>query len=140
YDNFAFQFTADFHVYGITRRGFLPSSQPRDGYDVRTRAKDDIAVLDALGIDRAVFVGHSLAGSELSELGLKFPARVDRLVYLDATDLSERSRPSRLEPPGPGAVFTEADRKSLWIFQAAQARYTALREPDQSVCLNAKFN
>ena len=63
YDNFAFQFTDYFHVYGITRRGFLPSSQPRDGYDVPTRVRDDVAVLDALGIKKAVFVGHSLAGS-----------------------------------------------------------------------------
>ena len=49
YDQFAFQFTDYFHVIGITRRGFLPSSQPRNGYDVPTRAADDIAVLDALG-------------------------------------------------------------------------------------------
>ena len=68
YDQFAFQFTDYFHVIGITRRGYLPSSQPRNGYDVATRAADDIAVLDALGIEKAVFVGHSIAGSELSEL------------------------------------------------------------------------
>ena len=41
FDQFAFQFTDDFHVIGITRRGFLPSSQPEDGYDVGTRAADD---------------------------------------------------------------------------------------------------
>ena len=35
----------------------------------RPRAADDIAVLDALGIDKAVFVGHSAAGTELSRLG-----------------------------------------------------------------------
>jgi non-heme chloroperoxidase len=80
YDQFAFQFTDYFHVIGITRRGFLPSSQPRNGYDVPTRVADDLAVLDALGIDKAIFVGHSLAGSELSALGLKYPARVDKLV------------------------------------------------------------
>ena len=34
YDQFAFQFTDYFHVIGITRRGYLPSSQPRNGYDV----------------------------------------------------------------------------------------------------------
>ena len=39
YDQFAFQFTDYFHVIGITRRGFLPSSQPRNGYDVPTRAR-----------------------------------------------------------------------------------------------------
>ena len=135
YDQFAFQFTDYFRVIGITRRGFLPSSQPRNGYDVPTRAADDIAVLDALGIDKAVFVGHSLAGSELGGLGLKYRARVDKLVYLDAADLAERFRPSRREPPGAGPLFTEATLKSLWAFQAASARFTALREPDQSVCL-----
>ncbi len=34
YDEFAYQFTDHFHVIGITRRGFLPSSQPKSGYDV----------------------------------------------------------------------------------------------------------
>jgi len=140
YDQFAFQFTDYYHVVGITRRGFLPSSQPRNGYDVPTRAADDIAVLDALGIDKAVFVGHSLAGSELSRLGLVYGARVDRLVYLDAADLSERFLPSRREPPFAASLFTDAALKSLWAYQAASARYTALREPNQSVCLNLKFD
>ena len=139
YDQFAYQFTDHFRVIGITRRGFLPSSQPRNGYDVPTRAADDIAVLDALGIDKAVFVGHSLAGSELSQLGLKHKARVDRLVYLDAADLSQRFLPSRREPPGAQPLFTEATLKSLRAYQAASARYLALREPDASVCLNLEF-
>ena len=138
YDEFAFQFTDYFHVYGITRRGFLPSSQPRNGYDVPTRAADDIAVLDALGIDKAIFVGHSIAGSELSRLGLKFGARVDKLVYLDATDLSGSSR--LRQPPDVSPFFTDAVLQSLWTYQAATARYTALREPDQSVCLKANFD
>ena len=140
FDNFAAQFTDYFHVYGITRRGFLPSSQPRNGYDVATRAADDIAVLDALGIDKAVFVGHSLAGSELSKLGATYKKRVDKLVYLDALDLAERFSPSRKEPPGQGPLFTEATLRSLWAFQAAGARISAQREPPQSVCHNLKFN
>jgi non-heme chloroperoxidase len=135
YDQFAFQFTDDFHVLGMTRRGFLPSSQPEDGYDVETRARDDIAVLDALGISKAVFVGHSLAGSELSQLGEVYNHRVEQLVYLDAPDRAEV--PSREPPPPP---FTDADLKSLWAFQAASARLQALREPDPAVCLRMKFD
>src|SRR5262245_30850810 len=90
YDQFAFQFTDYFHVIGITRRGWLPSSQPPDGYDVPTRAADDIAVLDALGIDKAVFVGHSAAGMELIQLGQAYAARVGKLIFMDAADLAER--------------------------------------------------
>jgi pimeloyl-ACP methyl ester carboxylesterase len=124
YDQFAFQFTDDFHVIGITRRGSLPSSQPQNGYDVPTRARDDIAVLNARGIRKATFVGHSLAGSELSQLGEVYPTRVEQLVYLDAADLAERFSPSRPEPPGP--VYTDADLKSLWAYQAASARHCQL--------------
>jgi pimeloyl-ACP methyl ester carboxylesterase len=140
YDPLAFQFTDDFHVIGITRRGFLPSSQPEHGYDVETRARDDIAVLDALGIRKATFVGHSLAGSELSKLGEVYHTRVEKLVYLDAADLAERFFPSRTEPPGPQSLFTSATLTSLWTYQAASARFTALREPDPAVCIGAEFD
>ena len=140
FDQFAYQFTGDFHVIGITRRGFFPSSQPETGYDVETRARDVIAVLDALRIRRATIVGHSLAGSELSKLGELHGDRVDTLVYLDAADLSERFVPGRAEPPGPGSLFTDpAVRSSLQLYQAASARYSALREPDAAVCIDTLF-
>ncbi len=140
YDQFAFQFTDDFHVIGITRRGFLPSSQPEHGYDVETRARDDIAVLDALGISKATFVGHSLAGSELSKIGEVYKNRVDKLVYLDAADLAERFFPPRLEPPGFNSLFTSATLKSLWAYQAASARFVAQRKPDPAVCIGLEFD
>ena len=50
WDGFAYQFTDNFHVIGITRRGFGRSDQPEDGYDIRTRARDDIRVIDHFGI------------------------------------------------------------------------------------------
>ena len=140
YDPLAFQFTDDFHVIGMTRRGFLPSSQPEHGYDVETRARDDIAVLDALGIRKATFVGHSLAGSELSKLGEGYPTRVEKLVYLDAADLAERFFPSRPEPPSDESLFTSAAYKSLWTYQAASARFDALRKPDPAVCIGVEFD
>ena len=90
FDYFAFQFTSFFHVIAITRHGWLPWSQPKSGYVVETRAADDIKVLDALAIKRAVFVGHSIAGSELSKIAVEYLHYVDRLVYLDASDLSPR--------------------------------------------------
>src|SRR5262245_1764363 len=84
YDQFAYQFTDRFHVIGITRRGFGRSSQPAHGYDLDTRARDDVAVLDKLNIRQAVLVGHSVAGTELSKLGSVYPDRVKKPVYLDA--------------------------------------------------------
>ena len=143
YDYFAFQFTDFFHVIGITRSGWLPSSQPlpssppRTGYDVETRAADDIKVLDTLGIKKAVFVGHSIAGSELSKIAVKYPSYVDKLVYLDASDLSERF--NRF-PEVPLPTYTAADLKSLFIFQAATARQQAVRIPIPAFCLSFAFD
>src|SRR5262249_31182149 len=138
YDQFALQFTDYFHVVGITRRGWLPSSQPPAGYDVPTRAADDVAVLDALGIEKAVFVGHSAGGMELIQLGQAHGARVDKLIFLDAADLAERFLPSRREPPLP--EYTDADTKSLGAFQAATARDQAIRGPNPSVCLRLQVD
>lgn len=138
YDYFAYQFTNYFHVIGITRRGWLPSSQPLRGYDVTTRTNDDIKVLDALGVSKAVFVGHSIAGAELSELGSKHADRVDKLVYLDASDLSERN--TFPDVPGPFAQFTDADGTSIFSLQAAYARLLGVREPIPAICLSFKFD
>ena len=138
FDYFAFQFTDFFHVIGITRRGWLPSSQPEHGYDVETRAADDIKVLDALGIKKAVFVGHSIAGAELSKIAVKYPSYVDKLVYLDASDLSERN--TFPDIPSPFPLFTDADGRSLFALQAAYARLLAVREPIPAICLSFAFD
>lgn len=137
WDGFAYQFTDHFHVIGITRRGFGRSDQPEDGYDLRTRARDDIKVLDHFGIDKAVFVGHSLAGSELSWLGLAYPDRVDKLVYLDAADLAERFVFPE-EPAGP--PYTDEDGRSLPIYQAASARLEGFRRPNAAACNGFTFD
>ena len=138
FDYFAFQFTDSFHVVGITRRGWLPSSQPEIGYDAETRATDDIKVLDALGIKKAVFVGHSIAGAELSKIAVRYPGYVDKLVYLDASDLSERN--AFPDIPSPFPLFSDADAKSLFALQAAYARLLAVREPIPAICLSFKFD
>ena len=96
-------------------------------------------MLDALGIRKAVFAGHSLAGSELSRLGAAYGSRVEKLIYIDASDLAERFG-TLTEPPGSQALFTDATLKSLQAYQAASARYLAVREPDQAVCLNLRFD
>jgi len=44
---------------GITRRGFLALQPAEHATNVETRARDIIAVLDAFGIRKATFVGHS---------------------------------------------------------------------------------
>jgi pimeloyl-ACP methyl ester carboxylesterase len=76
--------TPAFHAIGMTRRGFGQSDRPDTGYDVPTRVADLAAFLDAMKIKKAVLVGHSLAGDELTAFASANPERVIKLVYLDA--------------------------------------------------------
>lgn len=86
FDGFAQALTSAYHVVGITRRGFAPSSIPTTGYLADRLADDVLAVMDSLKLQRPVLVGHSVAGQELSSIGTRFPNRVAGLVYLDATN------------------------------------------------------
>jgi non-heme chloroperoxidase len=89
YDRFAPQFTAHYHVYGITRRGFGASSKPAPtpaNYAADRLADDVLAVIAARKLNRPVLVGHSIAGEELSSVGSRHPEKVAGLIYLDAGD------------------------------------------------------
>ena len=84
FDDFAPKLTSEYHVFGITRRGYGASSAPDSGYSADRLGDDVLAVADALKLDRPVLVGHSIAGEELSSVGTRHPERVAGLVYLDA--------------------------------------------------------
>src|ERR1700675_1862012 len=70
FDGFAEKLTDSYHVYGITRRGYGASSQAASGYTGQRRTEDDLRVFDALKLLTPVIVGHSVAGDELSQLGI----------------------------------------------------------------------
>jgi pimeloyl-ACP methyl ester carboxylesterase len=71
FDSFAVKLAANFHVYGITPRGFGRSSAPpaEPSTYSATRLGDDVAaVISTLKINRPVLVGHSVAGEVLSAI------------------------------------------------------------------------
>lgn len=73
FDEFAPKLSADYHVYGITRRGFCASGfAPAD--DAVDRFGDDVVeVIDALKLNRPVLAGYSLAGAEMSSVANRKP-------------------------------------------------------------------
>ena len=84
FDDFATKLTPDYHVLGITRRGYGASTIAVSGYDANRLGDDVLAVLDSLNLRGPVLVGHSIAGEELSSVASRHPDRVAGLVYLDA--------------------------------------------------------
>ena len=84
FNKFAAALTGQYHVYGITRRGFGASSAPSSGYSADRLGDDVLAVIDSLRLTKPVLVGHSIGGEELSSIGSRHPEKVAGLVYLDA--------------------------------------------------------
>jgi pimeloyl-ACP methyl ester carboxylesterase len=87
YDTFALKLTPNYHVYGITRRGFGDSSAPPPtvaNYNADRLGDDVLAVISALNLNHPVVAGHSIAGEELSSIGSRHPEKVAGLIYLDA--------------------------------------------------------
>ncbi len=83
FDDFAPEFTSAYHVYSVTRRGYGSSSWPEHGYDTATLSTDVVRVLDSQGISKAVLVGHSRAGEEITWVATHHPERVEKVVFLD---------------------------------------------------------
>jgi pimeloyl-ACP methyl ester carboxylesterase len=74
--------------------GFGDSEKPiLAHYDARYFASALTALLDALELERADFVGNSMGGRVALELGLSFPDRVRRLALLAPSLAWLRSRP-----------------------------------------------
>lgn len=84
YHGLAPRLASRFRVAGLTRRGHGRSDRTDSGYDVDTLVQDIRRFLDALAIERAILVGHSFAGLEMPLFAVRYPERVEALVYLDA--------------------------------------------------------
>ncbi len=84
FDEFAPKLTANYHVYGITRRGFGASEFSASDNPVDRLRDDVLAVLGALKLERPVLVGHSIAGAELSAVASSHSDRVAGLIYFEA--------------------------------------------------------
>ena len=84
YRSLAPRLASRFRVVGLTRRGHGRSGKPESGYDLDTSVQDIRRFLDVLGIERSILVGHSFAGLEMPRFAIRYPQRVEAIVYLDA--------------------------------------------------------
>ncbi|MEJ2258586.1 MAG: alpha/beta hydrolase, partial [Woeseiaceae bacterium] len=62
---FLARFSDEFRVVAPVRRGWGRSDDPGYGYGIETQARDILGLLDALGIERAIFAGRTMATQEM---------------------------------------------------------------------------
>jgi pimeloyl-ACP methyl ester carboxylesterase len=152
FDDFAPKLRDHNHVYGITRRGFGASDYAATDSPSKRLGDDVLAVMDALGLDRPVLIGHSIAGAELSSVANSHPERVAGLVYLEAAysyafdngngasirEIQELRGP---QPPPPssddlasfGAMQRYYERMNGFRFPEAELRQQREAAPDGAV-------
>jgi non-heme chloroperoxidase len=133
FDDFAPRFTDHFRVVALSRVGFGESEQPEGhGYELASRVAQIAAILDSLAITRAVLVGHSLGGDELTAFASAHPERTLGLVYLDAaydhstvaaSQAAMAPYLSRISPP------TAQDFATIRAFQQYQQRANGYHLP-----------
>lgn len=100
-------------------RGAGDSEHTADGYSIEQYADDVIGMADHLGLDRFIYVGHSMGGVIGMELGIRYASRLEKLVLVapapaDGVDVSV-----------PGAA---AQRERGLALRRARDRETLLRE------------
>lgn len=87
---------ATHRVVNVDLRGHGRSGPARRGVDLYDLVDDHLAVLDHLGIERAVWVGLSIGGFLALRATLRHPGRVAALALLD-TDAGAERLPKRLQ-------------------------------------------
>ncbi|MBE3111201.1 MAG: alpha/beta fold hydrolase [Acidobacteria bacterium] len=85
--------TPHFRTVALDLMGFGYSDRPQErDYSLGAQARLVAGFLDALDIDRASVLGHSLGGAIAMRLALDFPERVDRLILASSASDSEMRR------------------------------------------------
>jgi pimeloyl-ACP methyl ester carboxylesterase len=75
-------FDANYHVYALDLRGHGNSERPANGYDVNNFAADVLAFMDAMNLNTATLVGHSMGSFIAQQVAYNAPQRVARLVLI----------------------------------------------------------
>lgn len=80
----------EYRVLAMDLRGRGRSEKPDKGYSLETHLRDMNGLMDDLGIDRTVVMGHSLGAFIGLAFAAQYPERVDRLILVDGGgDLSQ---------------------------------------------------
>lgn len=92
-----------FTLYAPDLRGFGDSDKPEGPHGPEQHAADMLALMDALGLERAGVVGHDVGGGSMQPMARAAPERISGLFFFDFVY------------PGIGPRMAEPDRlNNIW--------------------------
>ena len=122
WDPIAARLAERYRVLSLDQRGHGDSLRPAEGYDLDAYVGDLLAVVDALGAERAALVGHSLGARNSFAFGALHPARTACVVAVEYGPWIERAAFERLD----SRVLAAPDR---FCSHAAARDYLTTRYP-----------
>jgi aminoacrylate hydrolase len=75
------EFSKRYRCIAFDHRGAGDSDKPKDAYSTQALARDAIALLDTLGIEKAHVAGTSTGGCVLQNLAIDYPDRLNCCVF-----------------------------------------------------------
>ncbi len=147
---------ASIHAFALTQRGHGDASRPPNGYRYTDFAADLAAFMDAIGLESAVIVGHSLGRAIAQRFAIDHPQRTLGVVLMgsfagdaenpvlvevaesvsmltdpiDPDFVREFQESTLAQPVSPAfmeTVVQESLKVPAWVWQAA---FVGLREDD----------
>ncbi|MEX1348364.1 MAG: alpha/beta hydrolase [Desulfobacterales bacterium] len=113
----------EYRVLAMDLRGRGRSEKPVKGYSLETHLRDMSALMDDLGIDRTVVMGHSLGAFIGLAFAAQYPERVDRLILVDGGgDLSKNQMDNVFN-----GIKPALDRLTK-VFPSAEAYLAAMKQ------------
>jgi pimeloyl-ACP methyl ester carboxylesterase len=122
WDTLAQSLAPDNHIMAMDLRGRGQSDRPSQGYALDYHLRDINCLLDDLGFERTMIMGHSLGAFIGLAFAAEYPRRVDRLILVDGGgDLSSE----QMEKVFTG-IKPALDRLSM-VFPSAEAYLEKMR-------------
>ncbi len=122
------------HAFALTQRGHGEASKPEQGYRLHDLAADVAAFMDAVDLEAAVIVGHSMGSAVARHFALDHPGRTLGLVLVGAC-VTRPGEPAFVHETGkdtyaqpiPRDVFKmlleDSQKVPSWVWTAAGAGY-----------------
>lgn len=103
-----------FQVIAFDNRGAGQTDKPAGPYSAQMLAGDTAGLLDALGIENAVIMGHSMGGYVAQAMALAYPEKVSKLILCSTNFGGPRHVPVRAEA---FAILTDTSLDPLTRFR-----------------------
>lgn len=123
---------AKYRIIALDFAGFGQSENPKSSYTVADYAHDVVTLLDVLGIQKAVFIGHSFGTRVAIEIAVYNPQIARGLVIVDGAGIKPRRKPSYYLKVLAHKILKRLGKKGL----KGSSDYNALSDDMKKVFVN----